>query len=42
MRGIFENVREEIFEGNLPGLWVLIVQKLEKLVVRRRERENSQ
>lgn len=31
VRGIFRGVREEIFEGNLPGLWILIVQKLEKL-----------
>jgi hypothetical protein len=25
VRGIFEGVREEIFEGNLPGLRILIV-----------------
>lgn len=31
VRGIFGSVREEIFEGNLPGLRILIVQKLEKL-----------
>ena len=31
MRGILRGVREEIFESNLPGLWILIVQKLEEL-----------
>ena len=31
VRGILGSVREEIFEGNLPGLWILVVQKLEKL-----------
>lgn len=29
MRFIFPSVREKIFEGNLPHLWVLIVQELE-------------
>lgn len=31
VRSIFRSVREEIFEGNLPRLWILIVQELKEL-----------
>jgi hypothetical protein len=31
MWGIFRGVREDIFEGYLPRLWILIVQELEEL-----------